>query len=208
MKSTRIECGSIEWAQLHVGVVSAGEFDALMSPEMKPRTGEGPKTFLYKKAAEVFRGQPMCTLSPSAHASWQMNQGIILEEEAIPWYSLTFGQKVTQFLFCTTDDGLAGCTPDGLVEDDGGLEIKSPEPHTHVKYLLDGILPKDYRAQVQFSLYVTGRKWWRFVSWRRRFPPLMIQVERDEEIMESIDAVVKDFHFKLNEAVAKLKSLK
>lgn len=205
MKEIKIETGSIEWAQLHVGLISAGEFDNLVTPEMKKREGEIPKTLLCKKVAEVFRGQPMCNLSPSAASSWQMDQGILLEEEVLPWYELEFETKVRNGIFCVTDDGLAGCTPDALVGEDGGLEVKSPEPHTHCRYLIEGGVPKAYAAQVQFSLFVTGRKWWDFVSYRRRFPSLVVRVERDEEIMGKISEVVKGFHACLNEALAKIK---
>lgn len=208
MKKIEVETGSIEWATLHVGCISAGEADCLFDSKMDPRKGEGPKTFLYRKTAEVFRGQPMVNLSPGANASWQMNQGIILEEEVIPWYSLTYSEKVDSGYFCQTDDGLSGCTPDGLIGEDGGIEIKSPEPAQHVRYLIENRVPLDYVAQVQFSLYVTGRPWWKFISYRRRFPALVLTVERDEEIMNRIGEVVLEFHDKLNAAVSTLKNLK
>lgn len=187
--------------------MSAGEFDNLVTPEMKPRTGEMPKTYLYRKAAEVFRGEPMVNLSPSVAGSWQMEQGLFIEEEVLPWFELTHEKEVKRVGFCTTDDGLAGCTPDGLIGDDGGLEVKSPEPHTHVKYLCEGGIPKEYRAQVQFSLFVTGRPSWTFVSYRRRFPALVETVDRDEEIMANISNIVETFHAQLKTAVEKLKSL-
>jgi hypothetical protein len=207
MKATPCDTGSIEWANMHVGKISAGEFDNLVTPLIKERTGKTPETFLYRKAAEVFRGMPMVSLSASSASSWQMDQGIILEEEVIPWYSLTHSQKVVTHLFCETDDGLSGCTPDGLIGEAGGLEIKCPEPHTHCKYLVEGGVPDDYLPQIMFCLYVTGRPWWKFISYRRKFPKLIVEVQRDEEIMEKIDSVVKSFHKKLTATVEKLRSL-
>lgn len=205
-----IECDqrSIEWARLHVGKITASEFKNLVTPEMKPREGEMPKTYLSRKLAEVFRGEPMCNLSPAFASSVQMEQGTLLEEEVIPWYSLKFNVPVKTVGFCETDDGLAGCSPDGLIGEDGGLEIKAPEPHTHCAYLLEGGIPKEYRPQVEFSLFVTGRPWWRFVSYRRRFPALVVEHKRNEETMEVIRCVVNAFHAKLSTAVAKLKTLK
>lgn len=206
MKIHDCEQLSIEWAKLHVGLVTASEFGQLVTPTMKIRDGEMPKTLLYKKVAEVFRGEPMCNLSPGFSVA-ATEQGLFLEEEARPWYALTYDQDVKAVGFCTHDNGMAGCSPDGLIGEDGGVEIKSPEPQTHCKWLLGGVLPPDHAPQVHFSLYVTGRPWWRFVSYRRRFPALVVTVNRDEEIMEMIDGVVEDFNSKLKTAVEKLKSL-
>lgn len=206
MKIHNVDQLSIEWAKLHVGVVTASEFGQLVTPLMKIRDGEMPKTLLYKKVAEVFRGEPMCNLSPGFSVA-ATEQGLFLEEEARPWYSLTYDVPVTVAGFCTHDNGLAGCSPDGLIGEEGGLEIKSPEPQTHCKWVLGGVLPPDHAPQVHFSLYVTGRPYWRFVSYRRRFPALVVEVKRDEVIMGMIDGVVKDFQKQLAAAVAKLKSL-
>lgn len=209
MKSQRLETGSLPWARAHVGVVSAGEADSLFTPLMKPKEGKAVQAFLYSKTAEMYRGEPMMNLSPNARQqSWQMEQGILIEEEALPWYEFTRETKVERGLFCTTDDGLAGCTPDGLVGDDGILEIKGPEPHTHVGYLLSGVIPAEYVPQVQFSLYVTGRKWIEFISYRRRFPAFVLRIERDDKIMQTIAETVAAFHEQLNSAVDKLRKMK
>src|SRR5258707_9480021 len=114
-----------------------------------------PKTYLYKKVAETLQGRPLIDLSAS---SFMLEQGMIVEEEARPWYELEYEKSVRKVGFITTDDGLFGCSPDGLIECpnfvleelakrhnayvsidgvgyDCGLEIKSPAAHTHVKYL-------------------------------------------------------------------------
>lgn len=208
MKTTPVDTGSLSWAHLHVGVVSAGEADNLLTPKLKEKEGKAVQTYLYQKAAEVFRGKPLCDLSPKGASSWQMDQGIMLEEDAIPYLEFAYDWEIKRGLFCTTDDGLAGCTPDGLIGEDIGLEIKCPEPHSHVGYLLNGGVPDQYAPQVAFSLYVTGRKEWKFVSFRKGFPALLVTVERDEETMELIDRVVKSFHAQLTTAVEKLRSLK
>jgi len=106
--------------------------------------------------------------------------------------------------FVEHDDGRCGCSPDGLIGDDGGLEIKAPQPTNHVKYLLDGTLPKDYAVQVYFSLYATGRAWWKFVSYRRKFPPFVLTVDRDEAIMAKIGKVLADFYAKFDAAFERL----
>lgn len=207
MKTVKCSTGDYEWAKLHIGLVSAGEAGSLLTPKLKEKEGKAVHTYLCEKTAEVFRGKPLCDLSPAAAGSWQMNQGVLLEDEAIPRLEFEYGWEITRGLFCTTDDGLAGCTPDGMVGREFGVEIKCPEPHTHVAYLLSGELPDQYAPQVAFSLYVTGLPSWNFVSFRKGFPTLMVTVERDEEIMARIDTIVKRFHGELKAAVEQLKNL-
>lgn len=179
--------GSQEWIEARCGIPTASEFDNLLTPMFKPRTGEMPRSYLAKKLAEKWGGP-----APS-FSSFSMEMGNILEEHAVPFYEFTTNSPVTRVGLCLTDDGLVGCSPDGLLGDDGGIEIKCPEAATHVKYLLDGKLPSDYMLQVHGAMFVTGRNWWKFMSFRRNFPPLIIRVERDEEIIEQIGEAVGEF---------------
>jgi len=155
---TPMEQGSVSWMQARAGIPTASEFDSLVTPEFKVRTGEMPKTYVAKKLAEAWLGGPLLTFN-----TFDMDAGQILEEEAIPWWELEFGQTVQRVGLVTTDDGRVGCSPDGLLEN-CGLEIKCPKPETHVGYLLKGDLPKDYRAQVHGGMYVTGYPQWNFLS--------------------------------------------
>lgn len=196
-----VQQGSLEWLQLHVGRPTASEFGQLMTHDFKPRTGEMPKTYLYKKVAEAWRGEPL-----PGFGSWATEQGHIREEEAIPWFEFEFGVDLSRVGFIEAEDGRAGCSPDALIGDDAGLEIKCPESHTHVKYLLNGKLPSEYAPQVHGSLFVSGRKRWTFLSYRRKFPPLVLTIQRDEEIMEKIGAILADFYEQFDAAMEKLKA--
>lgn len=192
---------SQEWIEAHCGVATAGSFDALVTPKFELRTGEMPKTYVARKLAEAWCG-PLPDFRSGM--SWQMEQGTILEGEAIPFAEFEYGWSVERVGFCTTDDGRIGCSPDGLIGEDGGLEIKCPEAQTHVKYLLNGVLPPDYAAQVYGSLYVTGRAWWTFLSYRRHMPPLVIRVNRDDEIMAKLDEALTWFKEKFDEGMVRL----
>ncbi len=194
--------GEAEWAVLRAGKITASEADHLLTPEFKERTGETPKTFLYRKLAEVLYKGPLPGFS-----SWDTEQGKELEDEARRWYAFTSEDSIRNVGFCEHDNGRAGCSPDALLGEDGGLEIKAPAATNHVRYLMEGILPKDYSAQVHFSMYVTGRKWWRFLSFHRRFPKFILTVERDEEIIAKINAAVTGFLARLDEALVKLRSI-
>lgn len=200
MKIHDVEQGTLDWMNLHIGLVSASGLANLMTPGFETRKGEMPRTYLYRKAAEAWRNQPLIGFTTFA-----TEQGMIVEEEARPFYELETGKTVKVVGFITNDDNTAGCSPDGvIVGEECGLEIKCPEAHTHVKYLLEGILPVDYVAQVFGSLYVTGYAKWVFMSYRRKFPPLILEITRDEAIMEKIDAVVRDFAKKLSHAKERL----
>jgi hypothetical protein len=147
-----------------------------------------PKTYLAKKLAEWWQGGPLLEYN-----TFDMEQGQLLEESAKPTFTLETGKQITNVGFVTTDDCLIGCSPDGLLEPDSGIEIKCPRIETHVRYLLAGGVPKDYLAQVHGSMYVTKRKTWNFYSFRRHLPPLLIEVKWNDEIQETLEQALGDF---------------
>lgn len=202
---TDIEQGTLEWLQIRAGKVTASELDNLLTPKFEERTGEMPKTYLYKKVAEGFRGKP---LDDEDFSSFHTENGQMLEDEARKYYCwdiLPKGVRLTDAGFVEHDDGRFGCSPDALVGEDSGVEIKCPMTKTHVKYLLNGTLPPDYAAQVHGSLYATGRKTWQFMSYARKFPPFLLTVERDEAICAKIEAALKSFYARYDEAMEKLR---
>lgn len=203
MKIHTCDQGQTEWLTARVGKVTASELHNLLTPEFKQKTGETPKTYLYSKVAESWRGQPLAGFS----GSWSTDQGNMREEEAIPWYALTYDCDIERVGFIEHDDGRCGGSPDGLIGDDGGIEVKCPEPVNHMRYLMEGVLPKDYVIQVHSNLYMSGRKWWKFLSYRRGFPPFVLTIQRDEEIMKKIHDALQSFYKQHDAAMAKLKQL-
>jgi YqaJ-like recombinase protein len=195
--------GEAEWMALRVGRVTASEMHNLVTPDWHIKTGDGPRTYLTKKLAEAYRGAPLPGFS-----SWSTEQGEELEEEARRWVSWEYGDKykIQRVGFIEHDDGRCGCSPDALLNDDGGLELKCPEAHTHVGYLIDGELPAQYAAQVHMAMYVTQRPWWLFVSYRRKFPPFILRVERDEKICAVIAEALALFYGRFDAALAQLKA--
>ncbi len=202
MKIHDCKQGELAWAQLHFGIPTASGLDNLLTPEFELRKGELPKTYVYKKVAESLQGRPLIDLSAS---SFMLEQGMIVEEEARPWYALEYDKKIKEVGFITTDDEKFGCSPDGLIlNDECGLEIKSPAAHTHVKYLVNGALPKEYACQVMGSIFVTGFKKWIFVSYRRGFPALVLEIYRDEKAMSMIRAAINQFHADFDRAMERI----
>ena len=193
--------GSAQWFKLRAGIPTASEFHRLVTPKWKIKTGDGPHTYMCEKLAEAWTGMPL----PQVASFGALEQGTILEEEALPFYELTEGHALTRVGFITADSGRIGCSPDGMLDDGTGIEIKCPQAQTHVSYLLDGVVPDDYLAQVHASMLVTGAPVWRFMSYRRNFPPLLIEVARDEEIQKVLRAALDIFLESFDGALAALK---
>ena len=183
-----IEQNSLEWLKLRAGVVTASEMDALVTPLGKVKEGEARKTYLLKKLAETWLGAPI----EDVGAGWAAEQGHMLEAEARDYFALATGNEVEQVAFISTDDGRCGCSPDGIIGDEG-VEIKCPQVINHVRYLLDGVLPAQYVVQVQFSLWVTGFRRWHFLSYRRGFSALRMTIEPDPKIQAGITEAITQF---------------
>jgi hypothetical protein len=189
------------WLKLRAGKVTASEMHHLLTPTFAKTTGTKPRKYLCTKLAEAWFGEPL----PGFGGSWATDQGHLREEEAIPWFALTYDCEPKRVGFVTGDDGRCGCSPDALLGDDGGLEVKCPQPTAHVGYVLDGEVPDEYATQVHGSLYVTGRASWTFLSYRADFPPLVVTVKRDEAIMRKIGAALASFYQEFDAAMATLK---
>ena len=194
--------GSLEWLQLRLGKVTASEADQLVTPLWKVKTGEAPRTLLYRKLAEKATGSPC----EDAFESYAMAEGKLLEPEAIAYLELMEGVKVDRVGFVETDDGRAGCSPDGLIGDTGGLELKCPRPQKHIQYLMDGVLPPEYAAQVQYSIFVCERPRWTFLSYARGFPPLIVKVERDPVAQAALAVALATFNASFDAAWAKVET--
>lgn len=190
MKIVACEQGSQEWLEARCGIPTASEFDSLVTPLWAVKEGKAVDTYLYRKLAEAWAG-PIIDKT-----SFAMDQGNILEDIGIPWYEFETGEQIERVGLVTTDDGRIGCSPDGLLPD-GGIELKCPERPNHVRYLLGGKLPSDYKPQVQGCMFVTGREWWKFVSFNRNFPPLILTIGRDKKaqaaIKEALDSFIERF---------------
>jgi hypothetical protein len=202
MKIHNCEQGSAEWHALRCGIPTASEFGKLITPLGKPRKGEGRESYILEKLADKLMGYSKDSLNAFA-----VDQGQIVEKIARPWYECLYDVKVQQVGFCTTNDSRIGCSPDGLIGEDGGIEIKSPQPPAHLEYLLAGVVPPDYVAQVQGSLFVTGRKWWKFVSFSRHFPALVLHVEPIPAFQDALREALAQFTADFDDKLARIQEL-
>ncbi len=184
MKILDIAQGSTEWLAARAGVPSASAFDKVV-------TTKGEPSKQVEKYALQLAGERIIGTKEEAYQNDAMRRGVEMEAEARLAYELMTGVDVKQVGLCMTDFGYA-CSPDGLVGDDGGMEIKCPTLSTHVSYLLDGKLPTEYYQQVQGSMLVTERKWWDFISYYPNMRTLIVRVERNDEFCKKLhDELVK-----------------
>lgn len=193
------EQGEKEWFAARAGRPTASNFDKVLTPSGKPSTQV--KSYMHTLLAEALSTKPLESFS----SQW-MERGKIVEQEAADFYAFDQDVEVQRIGLCYQDERrLWSCSPDGLVGEVGGLEIKCPSPHYHIQYLLAGVLPGQYKPQVQGSLWVTGRDWWGFMSYHPSLPPLIVRVERDEAYIGRLAKAVSDLSKTLQEKLVILK---
>jgi putative phage-type endonuclease len=199
MKTFMFEQYSPEWWAIRKGVPTASSFDKIITAKtMKPSASQDD--YICELIADrVTEAVP----EEDRPMSKAMAAGLEMEPEARRWYELECDQDVVQVGFCLDDKGRFGCSPDGLVGDDGGLELKCPMAKTQAKYLLAGTLPDEYKGQVHGQMIVTGRKWWDFASYCPGLPPLLIRVTPDA-YTDALRAEMEKFWAKYMAALDKL----
>lgn len=126
-----------------------------------------------------------------------IEHGIEYENEARNTYEFISGNTVEQSgLITLPENDMVGCSPDGLIDDDGGVEIKCFDTKRHIEIVFNG-LPKEVIPQVQGCMWVTGRKWWDFVSYDPRIQGsknIYIQrIERNDKYIKSLSEDVLSF---------------
>lgn len=199
MKIVQTTQGTAQWLTARLGVVTASEAGSLFTDSMTPRKGAGVETYIVKKLAEKFYGY-----GQDFAQSFAMGQGQLNETVALPWYEFAHG-PVERVGLCTTDDGKCGASPDGLLGGDGGLEVKCPQPNALIEYLLSDEAPACFMPQIHFSLWVTGRAWWKLLVFSRQHLPSRIwTIQRDPEIMATIGLTMAAFLPRLDAKYATL----
>ncbi len=141
-----------------------------------------------------------------------MQHGTETEPEARDAYSFYQNAVVDQVAFVEHPKiSQTGCSPDGLVGDDGLVEIKCPNTATHLETLLGQAVPAKYVLQMQFQLACTGRKWCDFVSYDPRMPENMRmfvkRLDRDDAAIKEIEDAIAAFLLEMAVKLSQLNSL-
>jgi hypothetical protein len=175
--------GSEAWLESRLGRPTASNFGKLITPTGKASTSaEG---YINELIAQKITGE-----IPEFFKSEAMQRGNDLEPSAKALYEFTRDVEVVEVGLCLHDSLECGASPDGLIDDDGGIEIKCPLPHTHVAYLRDGNMPLKYVPQTQGCLWITQREWWDFMSYHPSMEDLIVRVYRDEAYIKKLADLV------------------
>lgn len=186
-----IDCAqnSPEWFQARCGMVTASEFKSVMAKGQ----GKTRKRYMNQLLAERISGRPFT----NGYQSNSMDYGSEIEDEARANYELKNMVDVDRvgFVVSRFSENI-GASPDGLIANDGGCELKCPESHTHIEYLLSRKVPSQYVAQIQGNMWVCERDWWDFVSYDKRVVGrelFVVRVYRDDEYIKNMQSELLAF---------------
>lgn len=194
-----IDCeqGSLDWHRARLGIPTASRFaDILAKGDGKMRA-----RYLRDLAGEIYTGEPDTEGFTNAH----MERGKLWEADARDHYAFTNDVEPQQVGFIR--NGRAGASPDSLIGNAGGLEIKTALRHIQIERLQRGGMPPEHKAQVQGCLWITGREWWDFMSYAPGLPPLIVRVPRDEAYIDQLTKAVDAFNEELDALVASLRGV-
>lgn len=181
--------GTPEWLQDRLGRVTASKIADVM---MKPATA-GYQNYLAQLVCERLTGLPTEGFVSSAMAF-----GTETEPQARAYYEMETGRDVEQVGFIPHPTlAMSGASPDGIIGADGLIEIKCPQPATHIKTLTGAGIDRKYLLQMQWQMVCTERDWCDFVSFCPALPPelsmFIKRVDRDAELCAEITAAVTAF---------------
>ncbi|GAB3054342.1 lambda exonuclease family protein [Stenotrophomonas tumulicola] len=175
MRILEVEQGSPEWYQARLGVPTASEFSSIITPK-RGEYAAAADTYINQLIDELMRPQAGESFGGNRHTQ----RGKDLEPDARELYAFDRDVVPRQVGFILNDAGTLGCSPDSMIDLDGGLEIKCPDGPTHVKWVRAGIVPEEHKPQVHGSLIITGRAWWDFMSHCPGYEPLIVRVTPDD----------------------------
>lgn len=203
--ASSLEQRSKAWFAERCGKVTASRIADLMA---RAKSG-------YSTSRANYRAQLICerltgAVEPS-YCNGAMQWGIDTEPKARDAYQIHALCTVEEIAFVGHPTiAMAGASPDGLIGDDGLVEIKCPITATHIETLLNGAVPDKYIKQMQFQMACTNRQWCDFASFDPRLPESMRlfvkRIERDAALIAEIEAEIVSFLDEVEGAVTALRN--
>lgn len=190
--------GTPDWHAARRGIVTASVVGKLITPTLKVADNETARGITATLIAERISGWTEPT-----YMNDDMARGVLHEPIARDAYAEHHRVKVEQVGLMVRDDwGFPiGASPDGLVGEDGGLEVKCPRSKTHIRTIVADEVPAQHIPQIQACMLVSGRKWWSFVSFCAGLPLYTTRVEADPVWHEAIVEAVAAFEMAANEQI-------
>ena len=188
--------GTEDWNDARRGLVTASAIGALLTATGKVASNEGSRTLTNLLAAERITGY-----TDPTYQSDDMLRGLMDESLATAKYAEHYDVEVAELGFMTRGftseiDGstfVIGCSPDGLVGDDGMLEVKSRRQKKHLATILADAVPPENWMQCQSALLVSGRSWLDYVSWCGGMPMWCTRVLPDHDLHAAMVEAVEQF---------------
>ena len=188
-----------EWYKIRLGRVGGSE-SSVLSVKGKSQSGLGAAAFtlLYEKAYEIIQKEPV----KENFVTFAMQRGMDLEPEAIHEYELIKMVKVDQVGYILNSDfKYAGYSPDGLVGEDGLIEVKCPGNSEFMRQIITMEIPKQYLCQMQWGMFLSNRSWCDYVVYNPDYTksPLYIdRVDRNDKMIETLKANYISFESELD----------
>ncbi len=193
------EQNSEQWFKEKLGKPSASNASRIITNEGEP--SKQRTSYLYTLCGEILTGK-----QEESYQNGNMLTGQEREDESRKFYEFSQKVKVKQVgVIYQNNQKKFLCSPDGIIQNKYGLELKNVLPKTQVKYLLDNKLPSEYFSQIQFSLCVTGFKYWVFCSYVPSMKPLIIRVKPDKEFQYKLKKELTKFCQDLEAVIRKVK---
>tara|TARA_R110002126_G_scaffold171721_2_gene320500 strand:- start:444 stop:1070 length:627 start_codon:yes stop_codon:yes gene_type:complete len=197
------EQGSAEWLAMRLGKVTASKVSDVLSKGRGSAPSKMSETYMIELIAEVLTGNSKPFFENDA-----MRWGTETEPQARAMYAVNNDFVDVKEVAFVEHNEQVGISPDGLIGEDGLLEIKCPNTTTQLKRALSNDYSVDYKAQIQMQLWVTEREWCDFLSFDPRLDCeagyLQQRVFRDEEYIEEMKTKVYAFVEKMNEIIEQL----
>jgi len=195
-----IDCeqGTPEWFAARLGKPSASRF-----AEIYTSTGKESKSrekYLYELAGEVISGQ-----MDVGYKNGYMQRGNDMEDEARSTFEFIEGVEISKVGFCLDDGGRWGCSPDGLILPEGGLELKCKNLALHVECIKKDAVPAQHMVQIQGGMWVTGAKYWYFMSYFPGVKAFIKLVPRNDSFIKQLEIAVRQFCVDLDKVVEEVK---
>lgn len=195
-----VEQGSAEWFAARAGIPTASEFSTVMARGKDGGASITRLKYMRQLAGEILTEEP----APEGYSNGFMERGKLLEDEARSLYAFMRDVEPQRVGFIR--NGNKGASPDSLIGEDAGLEIKVAIPAVQIERLQRGTLPTEHVAQVQGSMWVSERASWAFVSYCPKLPPLIIDVPRDEAYIATLAKAVDTFNEELDAMVQSIRT--
>ena len=176
MKIHNFEQRTEDWYNIRKGKMTASNADTIIA------NGKGLETYIYNLMAEYYS-----SAEKENYINADMQRGIDLEPEARLEFEFYTDLDVQEVGFIEYNEFI-GVSPDGLVGDDGLIEIKCPNDSIYFKLLLSNNIKPEYIAQMQMQMYVTDRQYCYFVSYNPNFEKSLYikKINRDEEMIDKL----------------------